>query len=352
MSPPDPPTPEKILIIRLSSIGDIVLTTPVIRALRQKYPDISIDYMIKSEFRDLVAFHPGIESVRTIPQRFGVRDLLLLREQIQRVGEYDWIVDLHDNLRSRVLTMRGQTPCTRYEKNRFHRWLFVYWKIRTPEIEPYITDRYFDALTPLAVEDDGKGPDLYFPEDFSFQDPEVAREVDTFRQAGFPVTVAPGAAWKTKQWPVDRFAALCGELIEKYGATIALLGGLDEQSLGEKIVSYLDSTPSIHNFIGKTSLLESAKIVEQTDIHIGNDSGLTHIATAFNKRVVLILGSTAKPICFYPKFTEHTIVEDPNLRCRPCTHMGRKRCPLGHFRCMENLQVPRVIEGVERMMKL
>ncbi|MCF7805793.1 MAG: glycosyltransferase family 9 protein [Candidatus Marinimicrobia bacterium] len=344
-----PSSLNRILLIRLSSIGDIVLTTPVLRTLHKKYPDLKIDFLIKEQFRDLIAYHPAVDNTITIPSDFSFRDLLNFRRDVQYSGKFDAIVDLHDNLRSQVLTFRSKIPYTRYDKQRFYRWLYVYWKIRTPAVEKYITERYFEAVEPFGVEDDGEGLDFCFPENFGFSDPGIANEVDAFRRADNPVTVAPGAAWATKKWPPERFGNVIQQLITNYNATVALLGGPAETDLAEQVISHVSESHRVFNFIGKTTLLESAKIIQHADLHLANDSGMTHIATAFRNKVLLILGSTAMPIVFYPKYTQFETVADTNLSCRPCTHMGRKRCPLGHFRCMKNIDESQVLDAYSRL---
>ncbi len=345
------PSNKRMLIIRFSSIGDIVLTTPVIRGLNRHFPELKIDYLIKEQFRDLIAHHPGVDRVKTIPHDLPFRELIQLRQQIQSSGEYDYLLDLHDNLRSRILTFRSRVPCARYRKNRFRRWLFIYWKIRSPQAEKYITDRYFETVHSFGVEDDGAGLDFYFPADFGYRSPALRNRVEQFHEAELPVTVAPGAAWQTKIWMPDRFAQTCERLITELNADIALLGGSGEKELAAHLLSAA-AVPKekIHNFVGETTLLESAKILQGARMHLANDSGLTHIATAFRIPVVVILGPTAKPTVFHPKYTRHEIVEDEDLRCRPCTHMGRKRCPLGHFRCMQNIQVEDVFSACGRML--
>jgi len=352
MNSPDPTTFRRVLIIRLSSIGDIVLTTPVLRTLHRKYPHLKIDYMIKEQFRGLVESHPAVDRVRTIDNDFGFRDLLALRKEIQSSGQYDAIIDLHDNLRSRVLTFRSNLPFVRYDKQRFYRWLYVYWKVRTQAVEKYITAKYFEAMAPYNIRDDEEGLDFYFPDDFVFSTPELSTRVMEFHQSGVPVTVAPGAAWQTKEWLPGRFARLMNRLISEKNATIALLGGPSEVQLGEEVLHSVVKPEKVYNFIGQTSLVETAKILEGTRMHLANDSGLTHIATAFKKKVVVILGPTAMPIVFYPKYTDYEIVADTALRCRPCTHMGRKKCPLGHFRCMKNIQVDHVMQACNKLLAL
>lgn len=345
----NPHTFSRILVIRLSSIGDIVLTTPIIRTIHDAYPEITIDYMIKEQFRDLIEYHPAVHRVISIPPDFSFGDLLDFRKRLQTEQEYDFILDLHDNIRSRVLTLHGNIPYRRYDKHRFYRWLYVYWKILTSPIESYITDRYFEAAADLGVEDDNRGLDFYFPEDFSFRSGEVAEQFERFRKADYGITIAPGAAWETKRWLPQRFAKLCQQLIDEKGATIALLGGPAEHELIAGIREAIPSGEHVLNFTGRTSLLETAKILDQTALYIGNDSGLTHIATAFHKKVAVILGPTALPLVFYPKYTEHVIVEDPEMNCRPCTHMGRTSCPLGHFRCMKNIEVEDVLNGIRSL---
>jgi len=350
MSSLNPQQWKRILIIRLSSIGDVVLTTPVIRVLHYRFPHLKIDYLIKNTFKDLIAYHPAIDNCYTIPGNLPLKGLLQLRENIREDGKYDFILDLHDNLRSRILTLGGKIPYTRYNKNRFFRWLYVYWKISSPAIQTYITDKYFNALTQFDLRDDEQGLDLYFPGDFEYEDATVAEEAQRFQESRLPVTIAPGAAWKTKEWIPERFAGVADRLIEDSDATIAFLGGPDEVTLMESIRRSMRNPEKVLNFTGRTTLLESAKILESTQLHVANDSGLTHIATAFKKKVVVILGSTAKPLVFHPKYTTHAIVEDPDLGCRPCTHMGRNRCPLGHFKCMNNIDEQAVLEAINRVM--
>lgn len=341
---------KRILIIRFSSIGDIVLTTPVVRALANRFPDIRIDFLIKTQFKDLIAHHPAVDKVHTIPGDLPFGELLQLRNQLQRDGQYDFILDLHDNLRSKILTWNSEVPFVRYEKNRFHRWLYIYWKIKTPQVEKYITDRYFDTVRSWEITDDGAGLDFYFPKDFDYRTPALAKGVAQFHTAALPITVAPGAAWPTKEWMPERFAAVCEELIQAHDATIGLLGGPAEMEIGKQIQSRISRPERVFDFIGKASLLESARILQGARLHLANDSGFTHIATAFKKPVVVIYGPTAKPTVFHPRYTRHAIVEDPTLRCRPCTHMGRKKCPLGHFRCMKNVRVADVVAACERML--
>jgi len=332
-------------------MGDIVLTTPVIRGLNRHFPDLKVDYLVKERFRDLIAYHPGVSRVRTIPTDLPFRQLIQLRSKIQSSGEYDYLLDLHDNLRSKILTFLSRVPYARYNKNRFHRWLFIYWKIRTPQVEKYITNRYFETVESLGVQDDGEGLDFYFPADFQYSSPALQSRVEQFHGTENPLTVAPGAAWPTKIWIPDRFARTCERLITELNADIALLGGPGEQDLVNNLLSSVAVPRNrIHNFVGETTLLESARILRGARMHLANDSGLTHIATAFQTPVVVILGPTAKPTVFHPKYTRHEIVEDEDLRCRPCTHMGRKRCPLGHFRCMRNIEVEDVYSACKRML--
>jgi len=340
---------KRILIIRFSSIGDIVLTTPVIRGLARKFPGLQIDFLIKRQFKELIAHHPAVDTVHTIPGDLPLRDLLQLRNRLLEEGRYDFILDLHDNLRSKILTWNSPVPFARYQKNRFHRWLFIYWKIRTPQVEKYITDRYFETVQPWGISDDEAGLDFYFPEDFTYHSQDLAARAAEFHAASLPVSVAPGAAWPTKEWMPERFADTCEHLIEQQDATIGLLGGPAEVEIGRWMESRISRPERVFNFIGTGSLMESARILQGARFHLANDSGFTHIATAFHKPVVVIYGPTAKPTVFHPRYTRHEIVEDPTLRCRPCTHMGRKQCPLGHFRCMKNVQVADVLAACRRV---
>lgn len=340
--------PAKILIIRLSSIGDVILTTPVIRLLKKKFPASTIDFVIKKEFAELVAHHPGINRCYVFDRRQNWKSLQEIKQDILRM-QYDLIVDLHKNFRSYFLTIGSHSRrIVRYRKEAIARFLHVKFRLghfnknRLP-----LHLRYLKALAPYHLHDDGEGLDIYW--DSQMTDP-VVRNYAPFleRDHRLIVGVAPGASFATKRWMPEGFAAVIRYLVDQRRARVMLFGNQHDHEIARKLTPI--NREAIVDTTGRHSLLETAALMQWCDLVVTNDSGLMHLAAALKKKVVAIFGSTTEELGFFPYTTEHIVVQNRSLSCRPCSHVGRNRCPKKHFRCMMEIAPEQVIQAIEALL--
>jgi ADP-heptose:LPS heptosyltransferase len=308
---------KKILVIRFSSIGDIVLTSPVIRCLKQQLPEVEVHVLTKESNRQLFDSNPYINKVYSFSEKRSLSEVTALLKK----EKYDFVVDLHKNLRSfrvkRALSVRSKS----FPKLNFQKYLLVQfnWNIM-PEI--HIVDRYFEAVKPLGVKNDHEGLDFFIPKHEVF-DPESLPII--FRNGYYAVVL--GGQHKTKIFPAEKVIEVARNL-EK---PIVLLGGPEDAERGEKIVLSLGEKAL--NKCGKLSLFQSALIVKNALSVLTNDTGLMHIAAAFRKNTVSVWGNTVPELGMYPYMPgdekRSVIIEIKPLKCRPCSKIGFKECPKG-----------------------
>ncbi len=321
-------TPRKILIVRFSSIGDIVLTTPVIRCLKKQL-NCEVHFLCKESYRNILESNPYLDKIFTIKKNVTevIRSL--------KAENYDAIIDLHKNIRSLQLKLRLQKKVYTFDKINIQKWLIVTLKInKLPHI--HIVERYLDAVRPIGVEDDGAGLDYFIPEQDHI-------DVAAFFQANLPdekITVFPdtylaliiGAAHFTKRMPESLLIRICN-MVDK---PIVLLGGAEEKGLADKVIA--QSGGRIVNACGQLNLHQSASLVKQAGLVITNDTGLMHIAAAFQKDVISVWGNTIPEFGMTPYLQEENVdfrFEVKGLACRPCSKIGYANCPKGHFDCMQ-----------------
>lgn len=309
----------KILIIRFSSIGDIVLTTPVIRCLKQQL-GAEIHYFTKPSFKPILQANPYVDKIHLLPAgRFPfLKDL--------KKENFDYIIDLHNNLRTRLVKLYLGKKSVSFSKLNFEKFLLVNFKInRLPDI--HIVDRYMNTVSQLNVYNDNKGLDYFIPEQSEIN----IQHLPTSYQAGYDVLVV-GASFKTKRLPLHKLK----ELTDTITKPVIVLGGQEDIEAGE----YLEKTfpHKVYNGAGKYSINQSASIVRQAETIYTHDTGLMHIASAFQKNIVSIWGNTVPAFGMYPYNTPFEVIENNHLTCRPCSKIGYNQCPKGHFSCMESLQ--------------
>jgi lipopolysaccharide heptosyltransferase II len=316
----------KILIIRFSSIGDIVLTTPVIRNLKQQIPDSQIHYCTKARFKNIVENNPYLDKVFYLEN-----DLSGLIKQL-KAEQYDHIIDLHNNLRTRIIKWRLGTKSHSFNKLNFKKWLFVNFKINLlPKV--HVVDRYMDTLNNLNIKNDQKGLDYFIP---AQDEVSPSRFPEEYRH-GY-IAFAIGAQHYTKKLPPDKIIELC----EKIDQPVILLGGKDDEEAGKYIESYFlrkNKSFRVYNACGKFHLNESASIINNALAVYSHDTGLMHIAAAFKKPVFSIWGNTVPDFGMYPYLTDFEILERKDLNCRPCSKIGFNKCPQGHFKCMNEIDL-------------
>lgn len=306
----------KFLIIRFSSIGDIVLTTPVVRCLKNQYNGpLEIHFLTKRSFADLVQFNPHIDKVHYLEDSTG--------ELIKRLKEenFNYIIDLHHNLRTLRVKKALGVKSFAFNKLNIEKWLLVnFKKDKMPDV--HIVDRYLETLEFFGVQNDHKGLDFFYPEEFHFSMEKIALPS---KYIAFVI----GAKFNTKRLPKSKIMELCSQI----EFPVVLLGGKEEMQEGAEIAKQFEHVTST---CGKTNLMESAKIVESAELVVCNDTGLMHIAAALDKNIVSIWGNTVPEFGMYPymaeeKFSLHQVSD---LSCRPCSKIGYKKCPKKHFDCM------------------
>jgi ADP-heptose:LPS heptosyltransferase len=313
----------KFLVIRFSSIGDIILTTPVVRCLKKRYPDAEIHYLTKAQFHPLLAANPYITRFHLLED-----DLDVVIDDLRK-EKFDVVIDLHKNIRSfRIRKALGVKSYT-YNKLNIQKWLRVNFKIENLP-DKHLVDRYFDALTTLEVENDGLGLDYYILEK------EIRDFVPALTQAPY-IAFAVGAKHNTKKLPDEKVIELC----EKITGRIMVIGGKTEIALGDKLNQLFPA--KVANMCGRLNLNESAFIVKHARKVIAHDTGFMHIAAAFKKPVISIWGNTIPAFGMYPYYGKRNelrfknqsfIFEVEGLPCRPCSKLGYESCPRHHFKCM------------------
>lgn len=330
-------SPSKILIIRLSSLGDVVLTTPVVSALKSAWPAARLTFLTKGAFAPVLQRHPLIDEVVV----FEDRGLWGWAGEIRR-QRFDIVIDLHDTVRSRAWSMlSGAHRRARYDKRAADRRRLVWTKRLSPRLAGNVVDRYLEPLADLGVPAVDRIPKLYVGAEERLPEPLEKR-----LGPGPFIALAPGALHDTKQWPGDRFAAAADRLAE--GRPVVLLGTGADARAAEEILKSLASPAQ--SFVGQTSLRDMMLVLQRCALLLTNDSGAMHVAAALDVPTLAIFGPTVKPFGFFPAGDRTAVVEAAGLECRPCSVHGSKKCPLGHFRCMTDVTVDQVVASAQALL--
>lgn len=330
----------KFLIIRFSSIGDIVLTTPVVRCLRKKYPDAEIHFLTKHTFKNILEHNPYIDKIHTLGDSF---ELMLHELQTEA---YDYIIDLHHNLRTlRIKRFLKNVKSFSFNKLNVEKFILTNFKIDTLP-QKHIVDRCMETVASLGVVNDGMGLDYFIPK----MDEIKNDDTPTSHLHGY-IAIVIGAALATKKLPLHKLKELCAAIDHP----IILLGGKEDYENGKAIAAQDDI--KIYNACGKFNLNESAALVKGAKLVITHDTGLMHIAAALQKTIISIWGNTVPAFGMYPYYgsrsnKEYDVVEINKLWCRPCSKIGYNKCPKGHFKCMEKIAVNDIVNLVwQRLQK-
>ena len=320
MNESQPPSLRKILIIRFSSIGDIVLTTPVVRAVKQQVPNVELHFLVKKSNEILLKSNPYVDKIHTYK---GDIDALVSELKAEC---FDYIVDLQNNFRSKKIIRKLGRPHCSFPKHNIKKMVLVRAKINfLPAV--HIVDRYFKAAKALGVINDGEGLDYFIPEEDVFDVEDLP--------AGFEdgyIAVAVGAAHATKRIPVEKIIEI-GNLLYK---PMVLLGDKNDANIAEIIVSHMNGKAL--NLCGKFNINTTASVVAQSEGVLTGDTGIMHIAAALGKPIASLWGNTVPELGMYPYLKpdapKSRIFEVSSLFCRPCSKLGFKKCPHGHFKCM------------------
>ena len=324
----------KVLVLRFSSIGDIVLTSPVLRCVKEQVADVELHVATKAAFVDLVRYDPHVHKVHELGDDLG--DLI---HRLKAEG-FQEVIDLHHNLRTARIKRALGVPAHSFPKLNWEKWLLVNLHIdRLPRI--HIVDRYLSTVAHLGVRNDGKGTALHMP-----ANREVPLEnLPTAHRAGY-TAMAIGAAHATKRMPEHKLI----ELARSVEDPIVLIGGPQDAVVAQRIAHAIGGR--VFDATGKYDLLGSASLIRQARYVIAHDSGAMHMASAFQRPVMSLWGSTVPAFGMGPYLPQHPervhLAEVKGLGCRPCSKIGFEHCPKGHFKCMEDQDLRTIADLVNR----
>jgi heptosyltransferase-2 len=343
------PAIPRILVLRYSSLGDVALTNPVLDGLLAAFPRAQIYFATKRQYAPVLRNHPAL--TRIIPlDGSGFFKLWSHLQEVKRLNP-TLVLDLHDSLRSHIVSFfLGKARLLVYDKEMVRRRMLVRKLGGGPSL--HTIQKYLKVLEPLGVRPHLK---IKFEIQVSRKDQSFLREFLERRKIApsqLVIGLGPGAKWNTKRWMPERYAELASRLVEDYRCALLWFGSREEAPLIESIKARMRGTPLERgiNLAGEYSLEQSIALLGRCDLFIGNDSGLTHLASGRGCRVVVIYGSTTPSLGFEP-WGPHSVVEVSNLPCRPCDVHGKNRCPLGHFKCMKDLTVDLVEGAVKRSVR-
>jgi len=323
------------LIVRFSSIGDIVLTTPVVRCLKQQMPNCKIHYITKTQYSSILQGNPYIDKVIGYDGDWNMFIGGL------KTSKYNYIIDLHHNARTLRLKNAIKVESFSFNKVNIQKWLLASLKINVmPNI--HIVDRYLETVKSFGITNDGRGLDYFIPA----LDEVKQEDIPSSHSFGY-IGLVIGAAHITKKLPFDKLKDLCTNL--KY--PIILLGGKEDRKIGDELVQIDDI--KIYNSCGKFSINESADLVRKAKLIITHDTGLMHIAAAFKKPIISIWGNTVSSFGMTPYFGNYQVknvqFQVENLSCRPCSKIGYDACPKKHFKCMKEQNIDAIIASAVGM---
>jgi ADP-heptose:LPS heptosyltransferase len=319
----------KILVIRFSSMGDIIYTTPVVRCLKKQLAGAEIHFLTKPAFKYIYDNNPYVDK------------LLLLKptlfETIKeiRAEHYDYIIDLHNNVRTTLIKLNAHVKSSTYKKEPVRKWLSL--KFHLKLVKPlHLVERYMKTVTFLGVKNDEQPIDYYIKADH-----QLKNLLPPSHQGAY-VAFVIGATHFTKRMPNHKIISICREI----NHPVVLLGGNDVKANGDDVAA---QTTNVYNACGVTSLDESAFLVSKAKSVIGFDTGLTHIVEAFDVPIASIWGGTVPELLgVQPYMVKESLVAEIELPCRPCSKFGLEKCPLGHFKCMNEMPEGPIIDFVNK----
>ena len=304
----------KILVVRFSSIGDIVLTTPVVRMLKTQL-NTEVHFLTKAPFVSLLKNNPYVDSVFQIDKSTNEVTSDLKKEN------YDYVIDLHSNLRTQILKLKLGVTAKSFNKLNWEKFLLTNFKSNIlPDV--HIVDRYLDTVKFLGITNDNKGLDFFLSD---------ADKVDLAESPKDYIAFVIGGQHTTKILPTTKIISIC----KKLNKAVLLIGGPDDKARGDEI----SKASGAINTCGDHSLLQSAFLIKNSAYVVSHDTGMMHIAAAFKKKIYSVWGNTIPEFGMYPYLSDKNskMIEVQDLSCRPCSKIGYDKCPKGHFKCMQEI---------------
>jgi ADP-heptose:LPS heptosyltransferase len=307
-------------------MGDIIYTTPVVRCLKEQIPGCEVHFLTKEQFRYIYQENPYLSKLHLLKPK--------LKDTIREIKaeKFDLIVDLHNNLRTSIIKLSTQIPSSTYKKDRIRKWLALKFKWTSLFSKDHLVDRYLETVKFLGVKNDNKPIDYYVRNQY-----QLSGFLPPSHQQKY-IAFVIGATHFTKRMPNEKIIEICKGL----NLPVVLLGGNDVKANAEEICQA--AGPKVYSTCGLINLDESVFIVSQAYKIIGFDTGLTHIAEAFDKPIASIWGGTTPELLgVYPYQVKDSLVAGIALPCRPCSKFGLEQCPLGHFKCMKNIPAAEIV---------
>jgi heptosyltransferase-2 len=339
---------KKILIIQTAFIGDIILTTPMVRVLYEEFHQPEIHFLTIPSSQNILETNPFIRKLIIYDKKGeqkGISAFLNLANQLKE-EKYDAAIIPHRSIRSALLARLADIPIRIGFNKGSGKWFHTNRMDYQSDIHEYLRNlhllSFFEIIPSYVVY-----PDI-FPDDV---DKEIVTDwlfSNEILETDRIITMAPGSVWATKRWLPERFAEL-GDQLARFGYSVVLIGGQDDYDLCEFIVN--KSEENLVNAAGVFTLRQSAEIIGRSEVLITNDSAPLHMGVAMRTPVIAIFGATVPKFGFYPYGPYDKIIEIPDLYCRPCGIHGKKQCPERHFRCMRDLSVHQVFQAAVELLK-
>jgi heptosyltransferase-2 len=329
--------PPRILLVRFSSLGDVLLTTPLIRVLRARHPAATLTALTKQEWAPLLSANPHLDEVITIARG---QSLVPLARAI-RAADFTHRLDLHASVRSRMLRLLVPGTWQGFDPRRRERTALIRGRENRYRDHLPVPERYFEAARALDVQPDDKPAELFVSPAAEARAEEWLTRHDL---SGELVACAPGAAHATKRWPTDRWHELLTALTA-LGRVPIIIGGPAERELGRQLVKAVEGRAA--SAAGELDLQATGALLQRTRVLVSGDTGAMHMATAVGTPVVALFGPTVEAFGFFPYHAAASVIQR-EMPCRPCSSKGSPRCPLGHHRCMTEIQGDQVLEAIER----
>lgn len=329
---------KKILVIRLSAMGDVLLTTPVLARLRKLYPEAQITFLVKEQYREFIAACPEVDDITTWQKDDSV---MQIRQKFSAL-RFDLLIDLQSNFKTRMLSILiGADKKVYYRKPYLKRLLLVYFKKNRYTEKKKTSERYLDAISELDA--------TPLTEKVSLKREKLPRSLARFAEQG-AILIAPGARWATKRWPAEYFVSLASKILEKHlDKKIIWVGGPDEKEL----FTFFANHPYLRRHTKRMLFLANelqtgqlAALADTAEVIVSNDSGLMHLLSASARPLVTLFLSTVEEFGFFPLSKGAEVLSARNISCRPCSHTGLPECPKKHFRCGRELTADEVYTTV------
>ncbi len=329
--------PGRILVVQTALIGDVILITPLIHALKKLYPEAAIDVMVNWKYRDVLLNNPDISNILTFAKDSLLKPLMILG-MVSRIrgNDYDLAISAHRSVTTAYMLKLAGIPF-RIGYNQGASGKF--YNVRVPWVKGIRrVEKNMTLLKPLTDETFAVQAHLY-P---STSDNDFAETVMLHYAERKRISIAPGSMSFTKRWPEKHYVELAMLLREK-GYQLVFLGAPSEEETCRKIIEKagIDAI----NLAGKTSILKATAVIDKCRILICNDSGLMHAANAVETPVIAFFGPTTDELGYLPYGEMDTIFE-VDLDCRPCGKHGGDKCPLGHHQCMTDIKPEAVFEFI------